>query len=42
MTDKFEDIQKFLESIPDKCDILEEGIDNQTDIKIVLGYDYKE
>ena len=30
MTDKHEDIQKFLENIPDKFDILEEGISFQT------------
>ncbi len=30
MTDKLEDIQKFLENLPDKFDILEDGIDFQT------------
>ncbi|MBK5194457.1 MAG: hypothetical protein JJE08_00270 [Proteiniphilum sp.] len=30
MTDRPEDIRKFLESIPDRYDILEEGIDIQT------------
>jgi len=30
MTDKHEDIRKFLENLPDKYDILEEGIDVQT------------
>ncbi|MHB1685838.1 MAG: hypothetical protein ACYCVH_00435 [Ignavibacteriaceae bacterium] len=30
MTDKLENIQKFLESLPDKFGILEEGIDIQT------------
>jgi len=35
MTDRYEDIWKFLESIPDRYDILEEGIDVQTQKNII-------